>query len=91
MGQLFEVVVFTASLAEVINTVLFLIFQYAEPLVKILDETGAVVQMLYRQHCTPLNGIYVKDLSRLGRNMKDVILIDVSGFLVKPNIFLEFS
>lgn len=66
VGQLFEVVVFTASLAE-----------YAEPLVKILDTTNAVTSLLYRQHCTPLNGIYVKDLSLLGRDMKDIILVDV--------------
>jgi len=69
---LFEVVVFTASLAE-----------YAEPLVQILDPTGSVTSLLYRQHCTPLNGIYVKDLSLIGRDMKDIILVDNS-----PNSFL---
>jgi len=69
---LFEVVVFTASLAE-----------YAEPLVQILDPTNSVSSLLYRQHCTPLNGIYVKDLSLLGRDMKDIILVDNS-----PNSFL---
>jgi len=72
MGELYEVVVFTASLAE-----------YAEPLVKMLDTTNAVSYLLYRQHCTPLNGVYVKDLSLLGRDMKNVILIDNS-----PNSFL---
>jgi len=72
MGELYEVVVFTASLAE-----------YAEPLVKVLDTTNVISYLLYRQHCTPLNGIYVKDLSLLGRNIKDVILIDNS-----PNSFL---
>jgi len=69
---LFEVVVFTASLAE-----------YAEPLVQILDPTHSVSSLLYRQHCTPMNGIYVKDLSLIGRDMKDIILVDNS-----PNSFL---
>jgi len=69
---MFEVVVFTASLAE-----------YAEPLVQILDPTNSVSSLLYRQHCTPLNGIYVKDLSLLGRDMRDIILVDNS-----PNSFL---
>jgi TFIIF-interacting CTD phosphatase-like protein len=46
--------------------------------VRILDTTNAVASLLYRQHCTPLNGVYVKDLSLLGRDMKDIILVDVS-------------
>jgi Dullard-like phosphatase family protein len=71
-GELYEVVVFTASLAE-----------YAEPLVRILDPTNVVSGLLYRQHCTPLNGIYVKDMTLLGRDVKDIILVDNS-----PNSFL---
>jgi len=72
MGELYEVVVFTASLAE-----------YAEPLVKVLDTTNVVSYLLYRQHCTPVNGIYVKDLSLIGRDIKNIILVDNS-----PNSFL---
>lgn len=72
MGELFEVVVFTASLAE-----------YAEPLVRILDPTNSVSYLLFRQHCTPLNGIYVKDMTLLGRDIKNIILVDNS-----PNSFL---
>jgi RNA polymerase II subunit A small phosphatase-like protein len=72
MGEIYEVVIFTASLSE-----------YAEPLVKLLDETGIVAHMLYREHCTSTNGIYVKDLSKLGRDLKHVILVDNS-----PNSFL---
>jgi len=75
VGELFEVVVFTASLAE-----------YAEPLVKALDKTNAVSYLLFRQHCTPVNGIYVKDLSQLGRDLRNVILVDNSpnSFLLQP-------
>jgi RNA polymerase II subunit A small phosphatase-like protein len=75
MGQFYEVVVFTASLSE-----------YAIPLVKELDKLGIVVHMLYREHCTSMNGIYVKDLSRLGRDLKDVIIVDNSpnSFLLQP-------
>jgi len=72
VGEMFEVVIFTASLAE-----------YAEPLCRILDTTNAISSLLYRQHCTPLNGVYVKDMSLLGRDMKDIILVDNS-----PNSFL---
>jgi len=72
MGELYEVVIFTASLAE-----------YAEPLVRELDKTNVVASLLYRQHCTPFNGVYVKNLSLLGRDMKDIILVDNS-----PNSFI---
>lgn len=72
MGELYEVVVFTASLSE-----------YAEPLCKELDTTNCISYLLFRQHCTPVNGIYVKDLSLLGRDIRNVILVDNS-----PNSFL---
>jgi len=72
MGEIYEVVVFTASLSE-----------YAIPLVKILDETGIVAHILYREHCTAVQGTYVKDLSKVGRDLKDVILVDNS-----PNSFI---
>jgi RNA polymerase II subunit A small phosphatase-like protein len=75
VGEMFEVVIFTASLSE-----------YAEPLVRILDTTNTISALLYRQHCTLLNGVYVKDLSLIGRDPKDVILVDNSpnSFLLQP-------
>jgi len=74
-GEMFEVVIFTASLSE-----------YAEPLVRILDETNTISSLLYRQHCTLLNGVYVKDMTLLGRDIRDVILVDNSpnSFFLQP-------
>jgi len=74
-GELFEVVIFTASLSE-----------YAEPLVKMIDETNVVSSLLYRQHCTLLNGVYVKDMSIMGRDIRDIILVDNSpnSFFLQP-------
>jgi carboxy-terminal domain RNA polymerase II polypeptide A small phosphatase len=70
MAQHFEVIVFTASLSK-----------YAEPLVKILDSNNTWCSgILFREHCTYMEDqeAYVKDLSLLGRDLKDVIIIDNS-------------
>ena len=68
MTKIYEVVIFTASLAK-----------YAEPLMDRLDKTGYGYAKLFREHCTFYNGLFVKDLSKLGRPLKDIIIIDVSA------------
>lgn len=42
--------------------------------------------LLFREHCTFFNNAYVKDLTRLGRPMKDVIIVDNSpvAYLFQP-------
>ena len=67
MAKYFELVVFTASISK-----------YASPLLDILDEGNCIKYRLYRDHCTFLNGIFVKDLKKLNRNIKDVIIVDNS-------------
>lgn len=64
MLELYEVVFFTASTSN-----------YAD---KVLDEldTERKAYRLYRQHCTLLNCDFVKDLSQLGRDLKDVVMVD---------------
>ena len=48
------------------------------------DSIGCVTaKNLYREHCTFYNGLFVKDMARLGRALEDVIIIDNS-----PNSFL---
>mmetsp|Transcript_38957 Transcript_38957/g.89255 ORF Transcript_38957/g.89255 Transcript_38957/m.89255 type:complete len:338 (-) Transcript_38957:289-1302(-) len=66
-AKIYEVVVWTASLAK-----------YADPLMDILDPQGHVTGRLFRPHCTKHNGVYVKDLARLGRSLDDVLIIDNS-------------
>lgn len=66
MTWLFEVVIFTASVSN-----------YANPLVDdYLDSENYGFHKLYWEHCTFKKGKYVKDLSRMGREMKDLIIID---------------
>ncbi|XP_031441685.1 carboxy-terminal domain RNA polymerase II polypeptide A small phosphatase 1 isoform X2 [Clupea harengus] len=67
MGELFECVLFTASLAK-----------YADPVSDLLDKWGAFRSRLFRESCVFHRGNYVKDLSRLGRDLNKVIIIDNS-------------
>eukprot|EP00842_Homolaphlyctis_polyrhiza_P004342 jgi/Hompol1/4909/HPOL_002088-RA len=67
LGPQFEVVVFTASLAK-----------YADPVLDMLDKHKVVKHRLFREHCIHHKANYVKDLSLLGRDLKDVIIIDNS-------------
>ncbi|WFD30977.1 protein-serine/threonine phosphatase [Malassezia sp. CBS 17886] len=67
MGELFEVVVFTASLSK-----------YADPVIDILDIHRVVQHRLFRESCYNHHGNYVKDLSQLGRPPYDTIIIDNS-------------
>ena len=41
---------------------------------------------LFREHCTYMNNSFVKDLTRLGRPMKDVIILDNSpvAYMLQP-------
>ncbi|KAA8580737.1 hypothetical protein FQN60_013695 [Etheostoma spectabile] len=67
MGELFECVLFTASLAK-----------YADPVADLLDQWGVFRARLFRESCVFHRGNYVKDLSRLGRVLSKVIIIDNS-------------
>jgi len=67
ISKYFEVITFTASLPA-----------YAKPLLDILDKGKNIQHRLYREHCTFINGVFVKDLKRLNRNLKDLIIVDNS-------------
>ena len=67
ISKYFEVITFTASLPA-----------YAKPLLDILDKGKNIQHRLYREHCTFINGVFIKDLKRLNRNLKDLIIVDNS-------------
>eukprot|EP01028_Stygiella_incarcerata_P005814 TRINITY_DN2412_c1_g2_i1.p1 TRINITY_DN2412_c1_g2~~TRINITY_DN2412_c1_g2_i1.p1 ORF type:complete len:350 (-),score=111.77 TRINITY_DN2412_c1_g2_i1:207-1256(-) len=68
VGELYEVVVFTASLGI-----------YANPVLDELDKRDIVRARLFREACAPYMGGYVKDISRLGRSVDSSIIIDNSA------------
>ena len=69
LEKYFEIVVFTASLS-----------QYANPVIDFIDKKGICKFRLYREHCCCFtNGFansFIKDLKKLDRDMKNLIIID---------------
>jgi len=53
---------------------------------ELLDPQHLCSYKLFREHCTFYNNAYVKDLSRLGRPLKDTIIVDNSpvAYLFQP-------
>jgi len=82
VGEHFEVVVFTASLAK-----------YADPVLDLLDIHKVVKWRLFRDACTYTKGNYVKDLSRIGRKLTHTLIIDNSptSFLFHPEYSIEIG
>ncbi|KAL5005683.1 hypothetical protein ScPMuIL_016841 [Solemya velum] len=67
VGELYECVLFTASLAK-----------YADPVADLLDRCCVFRARLFRESCVFHRGNYVKDLSRLGRDLNKVVIVDNS-------------
>ncbi|KAK0424005.1 hypothetical protein QR680_008453 [Steinernema hermaphroditum] len=67
VGPKYECVLFTASLAK-----------YADPVADLLDKHGVFRSRLFREACVFSKGNYVKDLARLGRDLKQVLIVDNS-------------
>ena len=51
-----------------------------------MDPHGWTTGRLFREHCTFVNGVFVKDMAQLGRPMKDAIIIDNSptSYMLQP-------
>ncbi|AFN83931.1 Dullard-like phosphatase domain-containingprotein [Encephalitozoon romaleae SJ-2008] len=67
VGDIYEVIIFTAAKKE-----------YARKVIDMIDMNKNIKYSLYRESCTLTNGRYVKDLCRLGRPLHKVILVDDS-------------
>lgn len=69
MSKYYEIVMFTASISK-----------YASPIFNKLDRERKCQGMLFREHCVidPKTGYMVKDLTKLGRKIEDIIILDNS-------------
>lgn len=78
----FELILFSASMKE-----------YCEAVLKSIDPHKLVSYCLSRKECTEYEGLYVKDLSRLGRPLRDVILLDDNpkAYLFQPENALPIN
>ncbi|TGZ65708.1 hypothetical protein CRM22_005749 [Opisthorchis felineus] len=76
IGPLFECVMFTASLRK-----------YADPVCDFIDESSHFRHRLFREACVYHQNNLIKDLSRLGRDVDQVCIVDNSAvsFLFQPN------
>lgn len=71
----YEIVIFTASLSK-----------YADPLLDKLDIHNVIEHRLFRESCVIHGTAYVKDMRRIGRKLKDTIIVDNSppSYLFQP-------
>ncbi|KAG5501774.1 hypothetical protein JKF63_04043 [Porcisia hertigi] len=68
VSRRFEVVIFTASLRA-----------YCDKLMDEIDPQGILGSLrLFREHCTHCERSYIKDLYRLGRDLRRVVILDNS-------------
>ena len=65
LSEFYEIIIFTAALQN-----------YADLIISGLDPDGVVSFKLYRQHTVNIDNTYIKDLDKLGRDIKKIIIID---------------
>ena len=65
MSEIYEVVIFTAAMQD-----------YADWVLDQLDTSKWISHRLYRQHTSIENGVFIKDLSKLGRDLNKTIIVD---------------
>eukprot|EP00340_Litonotus_pictus_P003672 CAMPEP_0170516004 /NCGR_PEP_ID=MMETSP0209-20121228/2362_1 /TAXON_ID=665100 ORGANISM="Litonotus pictus, Strain P1" /NCGR_SAMPLE_ID=MMETSP0209 /ASSEMBLY_ACC=CAM_ASM_000301 /LENGTH=989 /DNA_ID=CAMNT_0010800749 /DNA_START=55 /DNA_END=3024 /DNA_ORIENTATION=+ len=83
IAKVYEVMIFTAATQE-----------YANRVVNLVDPNNEFFSgRLYRQHTNMVNGEIVKDLSKLGRDMRKIMIVDniAKNFKLQPNNGFEIK
>lgn len=75
VSRWYEVAIFSAGLK-----------QYADPVIDYIDPSGTISARLFRESCTHIGGYYIKDLRKLGRDLKRTVIIDNSpmSYFLQP-------
>lgn len=75
MALYFELGIFTAASQN-----------YADPIIDLIDPNRLVSHRLYRQHLTLHNGKLIKDLSKIGRDLSKLIMLDnlPENYILQP-------
>ena len=82
LSEYFEIVIFTAAKQD-----------YADIVIDGVDTSNKVSARLYRNHTTKYGDGYVKDLSKLGRDLKRVVIVDncAENFCLQPKNGLKIT
>ena len=82
MEKYFEIVIFTAAAED-----------YADIVLNELDKNNSIDYKLYRKHTEQINGVFIKNLSKLGRDINKVVIIDNNkdNFSLQPENGLHIS
>jgi len=75
LAESYELVIYTASLSK-----------YADPLLDLLDPKKTISRRLFRENCVFYDGHYVKDLTVLGTDISQTIIVDNSpmSYIFQP-------
>lgn len=82
VGELYEVVIFTASVSR-----------YGDPLLDALDIHESIHHRLFRDSCYTYQGNYIKNLSQIGRPLSEIIILDNSpaSYIFHPQHAIPIS
>ncbi|MCQ2818851.1 MAG: HAD family hydrolase [archaeon] len=65
IDPLYEIIIFTASESN-----------YANEIIDLIDKKKIIKHRFFRENCTFINGVYCKELKKLNRDIKSIIIID---------------
>ena len=76
MSKIFELIIFTAAAKDYADFILDIIEKRVENLPDSNKGVKLFSHRLYRTNCILDSGVYVKDLSKLGRSLNSTIIVD---------------
>ena len=76
LSEFYEIIIFTAALQN-----------YADKVIEGIDPDGVVSDRLYRRHTINMGNINIKDLDKLGRDLRHIIIVDncKENYCLQPN------